>query len=223
MQRLQFIPARGRKPNPRGITNEIKYCNLSPQGDGNFADQFSVHGLALRLQFIPARGRKPLYFCLGFTPDTLQFIPARGRKPHCLDFRFAVVILQFIPVRGRKLPAIKSRRTTARIAIYPRKGTETPNLSRFGNLQHCYLSPQEDGNYLERRASLITILLQFIPARGRKLLLFPQSAPVTIAIYPRKGTETSFARSLNDLCMYCNLSPQGDGNTTSPVTFASAA
>ena len=75
--------------------------------------------------------------------------------------------------------------------IYPRKGTET-----------CGNPPKPPGNRL-----------QFIPARGRKLIVVLHRDCVSqIAIYPRKGTETGLSARLLALQWDCNLSPQGDEN-----------
>ena len=54
------------------------------------------------------------------------------------------------------------------IAIYPREGTETTLIQSI----------------------LIPPILQFIPARGRKLAHCNLTANLVIAIYPREGTET---------------------------------
>ena len=145
------------------------------------------------LQFIPARGRKPVsfsFFVFCFSP--LQFIPARGRKlnssSHLVKFSTITIYprkgtetqhfchrhyksygLQFIPARGRKLWAccfislsgwnynlspqgdgnglVCVLDAVNLITIYPRKGTEPSST--------LYTEP--------------TFILQFIPARGRKL------------------------------------------------------
>ena len=59
--------------------------------------------------------------------------------------------------------------------------------------------------------------LQFIPARGRK----PFSLKIctdwmdAVAIYPREGTETPFVPGTYMVTRCCNLSPRGDGNISS--------
>ena len=83
------------------------------------------------------------------------------------------------------------------------------------------------------------ILLQFIPARGRKrridtigdedppIAIYPREGTETfqpygllrhspIAIYPREGTETFRPFALFMAAFYCNLSPRGDGNIFAP-------
>ena len=63
------------------------------------------------------------------------------------------------------------------IAIYPREGTETSAV--------CFL------------LIFPMVLLQFIPARGRKLRPAGEEViPEGIAIYPREGTETKARRSM---------------------------
>ena len=56
------------------------------------------------------------------------------------------------------------------IAIYPREGTKTRrNQSPCNGRTDCNLSPQGDGNCRTRADNLHQLVLQFIPARGRKL------------------------------------------------------
>ena len=145
------------------------------------------------------------------------------------------------------------------IAIYHRQGTETSasgvssairlycNLSPQGDGNaemvitsgfsplYCNLSPQGDGNCFVLYAIEFFAVLQFIPARGRKLIVGTIAIDgEIIAIYPRKGTETpacgrdckkvwklqfipargrkpSASSAAHPGC-HCNLSPQGDGN-----------
>ena len=78
------------------------------------------------------------------------------------------------------------------IAIYPREGTETVNSAMF-------------------RASMV---LQFIPARGRKHIPFFPRLSHPIAIYPREGTETGgrwSCRSRRGIAIYPREGTETEG------------
>ena len=166
---LQFIPARGRKPQRVDKLVKLFCCNLSPRGDGNSARRIFLRS-PLLLQFIPARGRKPQRQEAPLPPASVAIYPREGTETSSVviksvgslgcnlsprgDGNFAVEWLkdkkgklQFIPARGRKPARIFE-------ILHPKK-------------------------------------LQFIPARGRKHSLhairpnLPQ-----VAIYPREGTKT---------------------------------
>ena len=102
--------------------------------------------------------------------------------------------LQFIPARGRKLAPVRRGGTAQILQFIPARGRKRPL----------------PGVIIRR------VLLQFIPARGRKLESIGKgSGEVAIAIYPHKGTEMHQLYNPLQGTFHCNLSPQGDGNTTS--------
>lgn len=98
----------------------------------------------------------------------------------------------------------------------------------------CNLSPQGDGNSLPMIATTLSISLQFIPVRGRKLTTHGANAQTaTLQFIPARGQKRTVhagtveniglqlipARERKPLCgnmhsqnRNCNLSPQGDGN-----------
>ena len=167
---MQFIPARGRK-----------------------LDRVYFRCIESKLQFIPARGRKLCFPRPNTHKRSLQFIPARGRKHSSKFLHSNRLSLQFIPARGRKLDIFHVHFLLFFIAIYPREGTETIRVQTLEALSvgHCNLSPRGDGNMAANMARFAGLALQFIPARGRKLLLLVKPCPVhPIAIYPCEGTET---------------------------------
>ena len=76
------------------------------------------------------------------------------------------------------------------IAIYPRKGTET-----------------------ERRViAYLRIILQFIPARGRKRIELSSAHGLNDCNLSPQGDGNSLPSTIVPSGIYCNLSPQGDGN-----------
>ena len=64
------------------------------------------------------------------------------------------------------------------------------------------------------------LMLQLIPARGRKLNIKSVLGLTNVATYPREGTETR-PIDADELIKSCNLSPRGDGNCF--VLIAAAA
>ena len=100
-------------------------------------------------------------------------------------------MIAIYPREGTETLSAGKDRGHGKIAIYPREGTETPALPahRRGD-RHCNLSPRGDGNTRARRVIKLTLILQFIPARGRKHGLGHAVIGRRIAIYPREGTET---------------------------------
>ena len=169
IRRLQFIPARGRKPvhinahvqsrivaiYPREGTETVQShvftssrqhrCNLSPRGDGN--------------------GHGGLIGCIGHRCN----LSPRGdgnveRQRFSHDFRVAIY-----PREGTETSVVSWTYTAFWVAIYPREGTET---------FPCWLIS-------------CWKWLQFIPARGRKQVCpWPTFNLIIVAIYPREGTET---------------------------------
>ena len=100
------------------------------------------------------------------------------------------------PREGTKTSTTMAVCTSTMIAIYPREGTKTCRVFACSQwLCNCNLSPRGDENLSKYLAALsVPTSLQFIPARGRKLCQKTDTlAWRTIAIYPRKGTETSSA------------------------------
>ena len=76
------------------------------------------------------------------------------------------------------------------IAIYPRKGTETHPVFPVVKPWNCNLSPQGDGNE-EINAMIFHLPIAILSPQGDGN--FPVASVkrfATIAIYPRKGTET---------------------------------
>ncbi len=122
---MQFIPARGRKPQPGGDPGGSDGIAIYPR-EGT-ETQRSVDKINARslLQFIPARGRKPMLEHASILTVILQFIPARGRKHRLAVVPGRSTELQFIPARGRKLFVVFGLPLMLAIAIYPREGTET--------------------------------------------------------------------------------------------------
>ena len=208
---LQFIPARGRKQAYHGLIVDGRDCNLSPRGDGNSAPA-SDSQPGRGLQFIPARGRKLCREKAREADCRLQFIPARGRKPWYRG-RFLLVsaiaiypregtetsgalnitsqgLLQFIPARGRKPIYNITHCYCNVIAIYPREGTETDMIKTFFPFCWIAIYPREGTETVNSAMFRASMVLQFIPARGRKLIRRAYLRGHPIAIYPREGTET---------------------------------
>ena len=189
--RLQFIPARGRKPL-------YARCLLRSM---------------LLLQFIPARGRKLYIAILGAVGD-IAIYPREGTET-CMTafFSWRSYPLQFIPARGRK-PFSSFLSARQSIAIYPREGTETPSirpvqigislqfipargrkltslLASLSPLQDCNLSPRGDGNRIFRISGKGLQAIAIYPREGTETLgVGGVSRNLPIAIYPREGTET---------------------------------
>ena len=149
----------------------------------------------------------------------MQFIPARGRKLDGFQVDFHKKLLQFIPARGRKLWRCISLPPGRNCNLSPRGdgNAYTPKASSV--MGYCNLSPRGDGNGSEAprptnasiaiypREGTETFLfsdlpagfpLQFIPARGRKLLGDLRDG------HPHQ---------------HCNLSPRGDGNPRTRSIF----
>ena len=102
------------------------------------------------------------------------------------------------------------------------------------------LSPRGDGNNRFTPLRLVSNLIFFIPARGRKQerlafvnspnndFLYPREGTETALyattynqnvrdfLYPREGTETRLANAVSPLMPRFSLSPRGDGNTFLP-------
>ena len=83
----------------------------------------------------------------------------------------------------------------------------------------CNLSPRGDGNVVVRGAVWSNgILLQFIPARGRKPSHQPsRPSPYRLQFIPARGRK-HFSHSFTSKDSRCNLSPRGDGNLRSLKT-----
>ncbi len=80
--------------------------------------------------------------------------------------------MQLIPARGRKRTSLHSGRSDSSITTHPRKGTETVSCNRATYTRFDYnLSPQGDGNTQKVLHASWIVLLQLIPARGRKLVV----------------------------------------------------
>ena len=144
--RLQFIPARGRKPRHEIDGHAKSDCNLSPRGDGNVLLDVSKHE-ASQLQFIPARGRK-LYTSI-------------------LELLFLGQDCNLSPRGDGNRPARQFIRV-GKIAIYPREGTETIIIWRkLPSSSDCNLSPRGDGNHLTSTLQRF-LLIAIYPREGRK-------------------------------------------------------
>ena len=77
--------------------------------------------------------------------------------------------LQFIPARGRKHRDKSLLNPPSNIAIYPREGTKTSSpCGLTTKSRNCNLSPRGDENRCAGHRTRPIIILQFIPARGRK-------------------------------------------------------
>ena len=164
-------------------------CNLSPRGDGN-RNGDNLHFVAL-VAIYPREGTETKRSFSAFILLRLQFIPARGRKHRC---SFMKSVLKGCNLSPRGDGNWMSLRTCKMfwVAIYPREGTETMSSpSRFSSRICCNLSPRGDGNSRKYRAKWASHALQFIPARGRKRASWEAIySMVSVAIYPREGTET---------------------------------
>ena len=83
----------------------------------------------------------------------------------------------------------------------------------------CNLSPRGDGNFFGMAFSIVSALtpLQFIPARGRKLV--PKSSyrsDIKLQFIPARGRKLHCLLCISlSASIGCNLSPRGDGNPAS--------
>ena len=190
-RKLQFIPARGRKPQvssrvpicihvaiyPREGTETVsgifraqtRRCNLSPRGDGNRIS--GIRTPYVTVAIYPREGTETRRICLPSTAVKLQFIPARGRKHESRD---------------------------------------RDALDSGG----CNLSPRGDGNPRLPASPSRSRRLQFIPARGRKREQdVARVAHLGCNLSPR-GDGNDTLSALPRASRGCNLSPRGDGNVT---------
>ena len=70
------------------------------------------------------------------------------------------------------------------------------------------------------RLSHTVLLLQLIPARGRKQFITCNGIYLyLVATYPREGTETKKPWEFLLMNQCCNLSPRGDGNPDTPLFY----
>ena len=79
VDKLKFIPVRGRKP----------FRTFLPS-------------VTPALKFIPVRGRKQVDLDTAFI-DTVEIYPREGTETLCVSDNHNILLLKFIPVRGRKL------------------------------------------------------------------------------------------------------------------------
>ena len=124
-----------------------------------------------------------------------------------------VLLLQLIPARGRKRKIATANHHLA-VATYPREGTETPDFGSVGEVTIVATYPREgtETPFAIKLASFI--MLQLIPARGRKLLKLLTSFQIkhSLQLIPARGRKPPALRHLVD-GHGCNLSPRGDGNS----------
>ena len=144
---LQFIPARGRKPQaPRHDLRHSLVATYPREGtETNICGD--CQGTRW-LQLIPARGRKPITRSRIRSPAPAATYPREGTETALVKrICYNSPELQLIPARGRK----RSRN---------RRGRKRGSC--------CNLSPRGDGNASRAFCRSIRVL-QLIPARGRKL------------------------------------------------------
>ena len=150
----------------------------------------------MQIQLIPARGRKRL-------PGRdrradrrrIQLIPARGRKHQPLDLIDRRLEFNSSPQGDGNLGWTGRLADDPVNSTHPRKGTETSprwvSISNPLNSTH----PRKGTETSRSRAASWSIIIQLIPARGRKLLTRNSDIDWMInSTHPRKGTETQIER-----------------------------
>ena len=159
------------------------------------------------------RGRKRKIVVELVDWETIAIYPRKGTET-CESGSYGKdSIIAIYPRKGTETPSRGQRFRTYPIATYPREGTETaPPCRTLWARLHCNLSPQGDGNSLPMIATTLSISLQFIPARGRKLGIVCEITSKNYCNLSPQGDEKKFSkRSCASRSNY-SLSSRGDGN-----------
>ena len=145
--RLQFIPARGRKPAVKiGLDH---FCVVAIYPREGTETKISISAIASAAVAIhPREGTETqgnygiLFFVVGcnLSPrgdgneagaghnaikNKLQFIPARGRKRKIIVLGMMIAVVAIHPREGTETAPCRGRAGRAVVAIHPREGTKT--------------------------------------------------------------------------------------------------
>ena len=128
-----LYPVRGRKhTDEKFAQEENKYCNLSPQGDGNAAVANATAGNSHIAIYTPQGDGNLGQSDVHVISPHCNLYPARGRKHFSVLLIILCPRLQFIPRKGTETCRCRRGSLGARLQFIPRKGTET----RWRNLRH---------------------------------------------------------------------------------------